>query len=103
MTEADLAAYDAGVAALRAKHPDVTLAQFVDHIDYAAKRIGIEHVGIASDFDGGGGVQGWDDASETANVTRELMARCYDEAQIRALWGGNLLRVLRAAESASRR
>ncbi len=102
-SDADLTAYAAGVAALRAKHPDVTLAQYVDHIDYAVKRIGIEHVGIASDFDGGGGVQGWDDASETANVTRELMARCYDEAQIRALWGGNLLRVLRAAEAAKRR
>ena len=102
-SDADLAAYSTGVAALRAKYPDVTLAQFVDHIDYAVKRIGIEHVGIASDFDGGGGVRGWDDASETANVTRELMARCYSEAQIRALWGGNLLRVMRAAESAARR
>ena len=102
-SDADLAAYSAGVAALRAKYPDVTLAQFVDHIDYAVQRIGIEHVGIASDFDGGGGVQGWDDASETPNVTRELMARCYSEAQIRALWGGNLLRVMRAAEKAARR
>ena len=102
-SDADLSAYSGGVAALRAKYPDVTLAQFVDHIDYAVKRIGIEHVGIASDFDGGGGVRGWDNAAETPNVTRELMARCYSEAQIRALWGGNLLRVMRAAESATRR
>ncbi|MCK7594170.1 dipeptidase [Pseudomarimonas salicorniae] len=99
-SDADIEAYAAGVAALRAKHPDVTLAQFVDHIDHAVRRIGIEHVGIASDFDGGGGVQGWDDASETANVTRELMARCYSESQIQALWSGNLLRALRAAEKA---
>lgn len=101
-SDADLAAYAAGVAALRAAHPDVGLAQFVDHIDYAVKRMGIEHVGIASDFDGGGGVKGWDDASETVNVTAELMARCYSEPQIRALWGGNLLRALRAAAAASK-
>ena len=101
-TEAGKEAYQQGVVALRERHADVSLAQFVDHIDYAVKRIGIEHVGIASDFDGGGGVKGWDDASETANVTRELMVRCYTESQIRALWGGNLLRVLRAAEAAAK-
>lgn len=90
--------YDAKLAELRSQHPDVTLAQFVDHIDYAVKRIGIEHVGIASDFDGGGGVQGWNDASETLNVTWELMRRGYTKAQIQALWGGNVLRILRQAE-----
>lgn len=83
--------------ALRNKHRDTDLKQFADHIDYAVKRIGIEHVGIASDFDGGGGVKGWDDASETANVTRELLRRCYSEDDIRALWGGNLLRVMEMA------
>ncbi len=89
-----IAAMQAGVQTLRNTHPDVTVATFADHIDYAVKRIGVEHVGIASDFDGGGGVQGWDDASETASVTAELMRRCYTEDQIAALWGGNLLRVL---------
>lgn len=89
-----LAAFEAAVLELRGKYPDVTVAQFVDHIDHAVKRIGISHVGISSDFDGGGGVEGWDDASETVNVTRELMRRCYTEDQIRALWGGNLLRVM---------
>lgn len=89
-----VAAMRSGVQALRNNHPDVDVAKFVDHIDYAVKRIGVEHVGIASDFDGGGGVKGWDNASETANVTAELMRRCYNEDQIRALWGGNLLRVL---------
>lgn len=96
------AAFAAGAVELRRTHPDVTLAQFVDHIDYAVKRIGIEHVGIASDFDGGGGVKGWDDATETANVTRELMRRCYSEDQIRALWGGNLLRVLGEVQAKAR-
>lgn len=93
-TPEELAAFKAGVLDLRSKYPDISVANYVDHIDYAVKRIGIDHVGIASDFDGGGGVKGWDDASQTANVTRELMRRCYTEDQIRALWGGNLLRVM---------
>ena len=67
---------------------------FVDHIDYAVKLIGIDHVGISSDFDGGGGVIGWNDASETFNVTLELVRRGYTEEQIEKLWGGNLLRVM---------
>jgi microsomal dipeptidase-like Zn-dependent dipeptidase len=75
---------------------------FVDHIDYVVKKIGIDHVGIASDFDGGGGIQGWDDASETMNVTLELVRRGYSEAQIAKIWGGNLLRVMeRVAEAAA--
>ena len=74
--------------------PDVGIADFVDHIDYIAGLIGIEHVGISSDFDGGGGVAGWDDASETFNVTLELVRRGYTEEQIAMLWNGNLLRVL---------
>ncbi len=97
-----MSAYIAAMADLRKAHRDVTLADFVDHIDYAVRRIGIGHVGIASDFDGGGGVAGWDDTSEAANVTRELMRRCYSEEQIRALWGGNLLRVMRDVEAKAR-
>ena len=56
--------------------------------------IGIDHVGISSDFDGGGGVAGWNDASETLNVTLELLKRGYSEEEIGKLWSGNLLRVL---------
>jgi membrane dipeptidase len=67
---------------------------FVDHIDYIVKKIGIDHVGISSDFDGGGGVDGWSDASETLNVTTELVRRGYTEAQIAQIWSGNLLRVM---------
>ena len=74
------------------------VAMFVDHIDYAVELIGIDHVGISSDFDGGGGVAGWNDASETFNVTLELVRRGYDENEIAKLWGGNLLRVLREVE-----
>jgi membrane dipeptidase len=71
-----------------------TVRDFVDHIDYLVKTIGIDHVGISSDFDGGGGVDGWNDASETFNVTLELVRRGYTEEQIGKLWSGNLLRVL---------
>lgn len=74
--------------------PRATVADFVDHIDYAVKLIGIDHVGISSDFDGGGGVEGWNDASETFNVTLELVRRGYTEEQIAKIWSGNLLRVM---------
>ena len=74
--------------------PPVDVADFVDHIDYLVDLIGLEHVGISSDFDGGGGVEGWNDASETFNVTLELVRKGYTEEEIGMLWSGNLLRVL---------
>lgn len=95
------AAYQERIAALRAEYPDATIADMADHIDYAVQRIGIDHVGIVSDFDGGGGVRGWDDASETANVTAELLRRGYSEEDLAKLWGGNVLRVMRAVEAAA--
>ncbi len=79
--------------------PSATVKDFVDHIDYAVKLIGIDHVGIASDFEGGGGVTGWDDAGETFSVTLELVRRGYTEEQIEKLWGGNLLRVMDEVQS----
>ncbi|MBA2736448.1 MAG: membrane dipeptidase, partial [Pyrinomonadaceae bacterium] len=79
---------------LKVAAPDVNVKDFVDHIDYLVKKIGIDYVGISSDFDGGGGVEGWDDASETFNVTLELVRRGYTKKQIAKLWSGNLLRVL---------
>lgn len=83
---------------LVANSPDapqaVNVSDFVDHIDYMVKLIGIDHVGISSDFDGGGGIEGWSDASETFNVTLELVKRGYTNEDIGKLWGGNLLRVL---------
>jgi membrane dipeptidase len=82
----------------QAKPEAVSVADFADHIDYAVRRIGIEHVGISSDFDGGGGFTGWHDAAESANITAELVRRGYDRQSIAALWGGNFLRVLRVAE-----
>jgi membrane dipeptidase len=82
--------------------PRATVADFVDHIDYAVKLIGLEHVGISSDFDGGGGVEGWSSASETFNVTLELVRRGYTEDEIARLWSGNLLRVMEEAKRVGR-
>ena len=79
---------------VNAMAPPVDVADFVDHIDYMVDLIGLDHVGISSDFDGGGGVYGWNDASETFNVTIELVRRGYTEEEIGQLWSGNLLRVL---------
>ena len=74
--------------------PAVNVSDFVDHIDHMVEVMGIDHVGISSDFDGGGGIEGWNDASESFNVTFELVKRGYTEEEIAKLWGGNLLRVL---------
>ena len=82
--------------------PPATVSNFVDHIDYMVKLIGIEHVGISSDFDGGGGLIGWGDASETFNVTEELVRRGYTENEIEMLWSNNLLRVLDNVERIAR-
>jgi microsomal dipeptidase-like Zn-dependent dipeptidase len=76
------------------KDPPANMNDFMDHIDYMVEKIGIDHVGISSDFDGGGGIVGWDDASDTMNVTSALRERGYSESEIAKLWGGNLLRVL---------
>ena len=81
-----------------ARPEEVTVADFADHIDYAVKRIGIEHVGISSDFDGGGWISDWRDASQSPNITIELMRRGYDRGALEKLWGGNFLRVMRVAE-----
>lgn len=77
----------------------VTLADFCDHVDYAVKRIGVEHVGISSDFDGGGGFVGWRHIGDSPNVTEALLARGYDQAAISLLWGGNFLRCMERAEA----
>jgi membrane dipeptidase len=82
--------------------PMATVSDFVDHIDYLVKKIGIDHVGISSDFDGGGGVKGWNGADETFNVTLELVRRGYTEEQIGKIWSGNLLRVMDEVQKVAR-
>jgi membrane dipeptidase len=96
LSDAQRAELQRGMAAINAKWPGPTVSDFVNHIDHAVRVAGIDHVGISSDFDGGGGITGWRDASETMNVTMELLRRGYTESQIRKLWGGNLLRVWEA-------
>ena len=98
LDEAARGEYDRRMAEIDGRWPAADVATFVDHIDYAVELIGLDHVGISSDFDGGGGVVGWNHAGETFNVTLELVRRGYTEAEIAQLWGGNLLRVLREVE-----
>ena len=96
LTAARRSEYDRQMAEIDSRWPAATRAtvkDFVDHIDYAVKLIGIDHVGISSDFDGGGGIVGWNSAAETFNVTLELVRRGYTAEQIGKLWSGNLLRV----------
>ena len=91
----------AGMGEIMRAPPRASVNDLADHIDYAAGLIGVDHVGIASDFNGGGGIEGWDNASETLNVTLELVRRGYTEEQIARIWGGNLLRVMEAVEDAA--
>jgi membrane dipeptidase len=89
--------------ALNALLPKATVKDLADSVDYAVKRIGIDHVGLSSDFNHGGGVTGWANEGEAAGVTAELLARGYGEADIDKLWGGNYLRVFKAVEAKARR
>ena len=72
-----------------------TLKDLVDHIDFVVDLIGVDHVGIGTDFDGGGGIEGCDDVSEMSNITEELLRRSYSEEDIQKIWGGNLMRVFK--------
>jgi len=103
LSDEQKAAYRTAAHAIDARYPDVTVQDFADHIDHAVEVAGIDHVGNASDFDGGGGVLGWDNAAETMSVTEELLARGYSEDDMAKLWGGNVLRVMRAVEAAAMR
>jgi membrane dipeptidase len=105
LSAARRAEYDAKLEAVQVVYPvpdRATVADFVNHIDYAVKLIGIDHVGISSDFDGGGGVVGWNSAAESFNVTLELVKRGYTEEQIGKLWSGNLLRVWAEVEKVAK-
>ena len=90
-----------GMARIQAQYPLATLDDYLDHIQHIVSVAGIEHVGLASDFDGGGGITGWMDASQTRNVTAGLRSRGFSDAEIGRLWGGNLLRVWGEVEQAA--
>ena len=90
--------YQARMADIHQKWPRSSVSDLVDHIDYLVELIGIEHVGISSDFHGGGGIEGWDSAAQSLNISRELLARGYSEQQVKLIWGENLLRVMQTVE-----
>jgi membrane dipeptidase len=83
--------------------PRASVKEYVDHIDYIVKRIGIDHVGIGTDFNHGAGITGFADESEAPNVTLELVRRGYTQQQISKIWGGNFLRVFHEVEKTGRR
>jgi len=80
----------------------IGIKEMVDHIDYIVARIGIDHVGIGTDFNHGSGFEGYEDASDAPNITQALLARGYGQEDVEKIWGGNFLRVFRTAESAGR-
>jgi membrane dipeptidase len=96
----DPAARTAFTASIREALGPATVDIMIDHIDYIVKRIGIDHVGIGTDFNHGSGIEGYDDASQSFAVTLGLVRRGYSAEDIKKIWGGNFLRVMRAAEAA---
>jgi membrane dipeptidase len=75
-----------------------TVSDVIDHIDHVVQVIGIDYVGIGTDFDGGGGVDGCSTVAEMKNITIELLRRGYSKADIEKIWGGNIMRVLREVQ-----
>ncbi len=105
LPEARRIEYLAKQKAIAEKYPveaGATVMDYVDHIDYGVKLMGLDHVGLSSDFDGGGGIEGYNSSLEALNVTKELVRRGYTEEQIGKLWSGNLLRVLAQCEKVAK-
>lgn len=102
MTEAERAGFMAEMKAIDAKYPvaKATFEDFMNHLNHALKVAGVDHVGIGIDFDGGGGVTGLNDASDYWKISERLLAEGYTRDDLAKIWGGNVLRLLRAAEAA---
>lgn len=96
-----MAAADAAYATVSRAHPNppATLDDFIRHLEHAVEVAGVDHVGIGCDFDGGGGVTGLRDVADFPNLTQALRARGWKELEIAQIWGGNALRIMRAAEA----
>lgn len=94
--------YAQGLYGILEEEPKATLKDWGDAIDYTVRKIGIDHVGISSDFNDGGGLQGWENVGDIRNVTAELIQRGYSEADIAKLWGGNFLRVWDQVQKAAK-
>ncbi|MBJ9975834.1 pyoverdine-tailoring dipeptidase-like protein PvdM [Pseudomonas sp. S75] len=100
--ESRFAEYASSLYAILEEEPKATLQQYADAIDYTVKKVGIDHVGLSSDFNDGGGLDGWKDVSEIRNVTAELLTRGYSETDIAKLWAGNFLRVWQQVQADAR-
>ena len=100
-SDADREKYDSERREIDKKYPQrrATVSDAINHIDHIVNLIGIDHIGIGTDFDGGGGLEGCMDASEVRNITDELIWRGYTEEQIRKIWGGNYMRVMREVQN----
>lgn len=85
------------------KQTDATILDAIDHLNHMVNIMGIEHVGIGTDFDGDGGIRGCASASELINFTRHLLRERYTEEQIQMIWGGNFLRVMRQVQAYSKK
>ena len=94
--------YASALYAILDEEPKASLKDWGDAIDYTVRKVGIDHVGLSSDFNEGGGIDGWQNASEARNVTAELISRGYSEADIAKLWGGNFLRVWDQVQKAAK-
>jgi membrane dipeptidase len=97
----DPAARETFTTSIREALGPATIDTMIDHIDYIVKRIGVDHVGIGTDFNHGSGIEGYDDASASFAVTLGLVGRGYSAEDIKKIWGGNFLRVMRQAEAAA--
>lgn len=96
------AEYDRRYHDIVGREPKATVGELVDAVDYAVRRIGVDHVALSSDFNHGGGVEGWNNVAELGSVTAELRRRGYSAADIDKLWSGNVLRVWQKAIDARR-
>lgn len=105
MSDEDREKYTVAYQKIEEKWPrtPVTLKDYIDHFDYVKNLIGIDHIGVGSDFDGGGGLEGMFDVSEMGNITLELVKRGYTEKEIRKIWGGNTMRVMREVQALAKR
>jgi len=99
MDEATEEIFDEKMKSAKQLSTPANVSDLVDHIEYVIKLVGVDYVGISSDFDGGGKIEGWMDATQTMNITNELVKRGYSQDDINKIWGQNLLRVLDAAQS----
>lgn len=85
--------YKNGMDKINKKFPLPGIDSFIDHIDHIVDLVGIDYVGISSDFGGGGGIEGWSNASQTFNITNSLLLRGYSKDEVNKIWSENFLRV----------